>query len=163
MDQNSKSPNSNNGKQLSGNVIFTVSTVLLGLIAQYLGLLPAYFPQIVYQSVTCSSQEEQKTKELFIESQRIAEEANTQWNQFGDNGLQKISELNRIKAKFQDASKEVNIITSEYPKTCSSFKRSEDLWVKYNEKIELIEIKKKEIREECPTGDGISRLGTCLD
>lgn len=105
--------------------------------------------------------EEKKAEQLLVEAKTIAEKATQDLDNFGKDGFQRISVLNRIKTQLQNALGKVTIISNDYPKSLA-YQEALSFIKNYQIKINIIENKTLEIRQKCSIGDGISRIGSCL-
>ena len=98
---------------------------------------------------------------ILSKSQTIAQQANQDLEEFGKDGTRKISSLNQIEDQFKEALKYIEIVSFDAPYHFS-IDETRKSSKSYQEKLQQINNKIAQIRQKCPTGDGIGKSGKCL-
>jgi hypothetical protein len=86
---------------------------------------------------------------------------NQDLEEFGKDGTKKISSLNQIEDQFKEALKYIEIVSFDAPYHFS-IDETRKSSKSYQEKLQQINNKIAQIRQKCPTGDGIGKSGKCL-
>jgi uncharacterized protein YjbI with pentapeptide repeats len=98
---------------------------------------------------------------ILSKAQTIAQQANQDLEEFGKDGTKKISSLNQIENQFKEALKYIEIVSFDAPYHFS-IDETRKSSKSYQEKLQQINNKIAQIRQKCPTGDGIGKSGKCL-
>ena len=105
---------------------------------------------------------EQKAQEILDNAKTISQKASQQLEEFEKDEIKRISVLNQIQTQFEEALVQVNIITSNYPNSFV-FNEAQILITNYEHNLKKIDDKIFQIRQQCPSGDGIGNLGICIE
>ena len=110
------------------------------------------------QEETSDSTTTQNNQNMTVEDKNLLDEAQiiaAKATEIKKNAGQKISELNKAKAQWQQAVDKLEGISF----STKEVKEKKD---KYQKEIMLIENEIKNIRKICPDGDGVGKIGMCL-